>query len=321
VWRAVQDSGPRPNDATHRGQPCPVCGAPLPARAAIVGVDRLLGLPGSFVVHVCATCGSGVTAPYVAEQGLAALYPAGYGSHEETERGAPARAIAALKAVQVALILHSAPLAAATARAPGRALDVGCGRGDLARGLLARGWQVDGIEPSQRASELAAARGVRMLGATLSAASLQPQYDLVVLRHSLEHLPDPVADLQRVRGALAAGGHVAISLPNFASWQRRWFASRWFHLDVPRHRVHFTPDSLALALDRAGLATHTLTRSTSVLGLPASVQYLALGRCLAPGGMRLRAIAGLCVAVFPMTSLLDRLGGERDTLHALASAD
>ena len=42
-------------------------------------------------------------------------------------------------------------------------------------------------------------------------------------------------------GALRPGGLVLITVPNFAWWQRRRFGNRWYHLDLPRHRVHLTP--------------------------------------------------------------------------------
>jgi SAM-dependent methyltransferase len=298
---------------------CPACGAALPDLASIQGGDRLLGSPGLFEVRVCGVCGAGRTGPPLSEGELAEFYREGYASHEE---GAPrllAGVTRRLKRLQVRAILRRPPFSTVISGPPGRALDVGCGRGDLAGALLARGWRVAGIEPSGRAAAIAAGRGVEMAGATLATAQLAPgEYDLVIFRHSLEHLPEPLEDLRRVREALRPGGRVVISAPNFGSWQRRRFAANWFHLDLPRHRVHFTPASLAVALRRADLAVDAQFTSTSALGLPASLQYVLVRRCLAPGGLRLRLLAALCCAAFPATWLIDRSGGERDTLHLLA---
>lgn len=312
------------SDARAAEHVCPVCASPLPGGASLSGGDRLLGVPGSFEVRICQTCGTGATAPSVRGDDLAALYPTGYSSHEAGSSGPPALAaiLGALKRAQIGLLLRGEPFAGALGAQPGRALDVGCGRGDLAAALIARGWRVDGVEPSQRASEIACARGVTIVGPTVEHAALTPGgYDLVVMRHSLEHMLDPVGDLGRVREALRPGGRLVISLPNFASWQRRCFGARWFHLDLPRHRVHFSPASLRLALAGAGLQTHMQLTSTSVLGLPASVQYAVAGRCLAAGGIRLRALAVVCCGLFPLTWLADRLGRERDTLHIVAARD
>jgi SAM-dependent methyltransferase len=291
----------------------------LPARASIQGGDRLLGSPGLFEVRVCASCGAGRTGPSLSEAELAEFYRQGYASHEESTPRLLASVMRALKRLQLAAILRGPAFSAALSGQPGRALDVGCGRGDLAAALLARGWRVAGVEPSQRAAAIAARRGVQVVGATLATAELPDGgYDLVVFRHSLEHLPEPLEDLRRVRHALRPGGRVVISAPNFASWQRKRFAANWFHLDLPRHRVHFTPASLALALRRADFVVDAQFTSTSVLGLPASLQYVIVRRCLAPGGLRLRLLAALCCAAFPATWLIDRLGGERDTLHVIA---
>jgi len=44
-----------------------------------------------------------------------------------------------------------------------------------------------------------------------------------------------------------------VAVPNFSSWQARLFGPSWFHLDVPRHRHHFSPTSLAAAFEKVGL--------------------------------------------------------------------
>ncbi len=152
----------------------------------------------------------------------------------------------------------------------------------------------------------------------MSDAALEPAaYDVAILRHSLEHLTDPVGDLRRVAAALRPGGLVLITVPNFGGWQARRFGSRWYHLDLPRHRVHFGPETLDRALDGAGLELVELGTSTSTVGLPASLQYAVAGRCLFPTGMPLRVASGLCVLAYPVAWPLDRIGGG-DLLHAVA---
>jgi SAM-dependent methyltransferase len=250
---------------------------------------------------------------------LAGFYGEGYGSHGEVSNRVYAMIWGGLKRAQVRAILRRSPFTDTVAGTPGRALDVGCGRGDLAAGLIARRWRVDGIEPSPRAAGAALRQGVHIVGSSLASATLASDgYDLAVFRHSLEHVSDPLAAMSRVREALRPGGCVVISVPNFASWQRRRFGACWFHLDLPRHRVHFTPSSLAIAVRSADLAIRTTGTSTSVLGLPASLQYALVGRCLAPAGVRLHLSTAFCSMLFPVTRLVDQFGGERDTIHLVA---
>jgi SAM-dependent methyltransferase len=110
-----------------------------------------------------------------------------------------------------------------------------------------------GVEPSAHACEAARARGVDARAGTLATVALEPRaYDLIVFQHSLEHTLDPAGDLERVEAALAPGGLLAVTVPNFGSWQARRFRDRWFHLDLPRHRTHFTAAGARRLLQRQG---------------------------------------------------------------------
>ena len=299
---------------------CAACGA-AEARERFVGTDRLHGGGGAYPVAVCAACGSGTTQPRVEPADLAAFYPEEYGPYAEADGAVTAMISRAIRATQGALARRRFPLSVVTERAPGRGLDVGCGRGDLAGGFVDRGWRMTGVEPSADACTAAAARGVDARQGTLDTVSLEPAaYDLAVFQHSLEHTTEPLADLERVGAALAPGGVVVITVPNFGGWQARRFGGRWYHLDLPRHRTHFTERGLRLLLDRAGLRVQRLATSTSSVGLPATLQYALAGRCLFPGGMGLRIASGLCVLTVPLARLANRIGGGGDQLHVVATA-
>jgi SAM-dependent methyltransferase len=299
---------------------CPACGASVSPRAGFAAVDRLHGGAGRFAVAVCSDCGSGVTLPVVTAAQLGAFYPTGYGPYEDPAGPLARRISRAIRAWQGWRALRSFPLRGLIAAGPGRGVDVGCGRGDLAATLIARGWRMTGVEPSPGAAANARTRGVDVRVGTLADVELEAgAYDAAVFQHSLEHTTDPLADLARVRSALRAGGLVAITVPNFASWQARRLRSRWYHLDVPRHRAHFTGLGLTRLLERAGFEPLELRTSTSAVGLPASLQYAVAGRCLFPAGTPLRIASGLCVLALPVAALADRVGGGGgDQLHALA---
>jgi SAM-dependent methyltransferase len=146
----------------------------------------------------------------------------------------------------------------------------------------------------------------------------QGAYDAAIFRQSLEHVTDPVDDLRRIRPALRRGGLVLITVPNFGSWQRRIFRSCWFHLDLPRHRVHFTSCGLEKALIRAGFAPIETATTTSAVGLPGSLQYAIAGRCLFPTGLSLQAAAALATLAYPIARLADSLAGGGDGLTVVA---
>ena len=82
---------------------------------------------------------------------------------------------------------------------------------------------------------------------------LEPDYDVITMWHVLEHLPDPFAAVRHAAELLRPGGRLVISVPNIASLQARIGGDRWFHLDLPRHRMHFTPRSLSALVTRSGM--------------------------------------------------------------------
>jgi SAM-dependent methyltransferase len=229
----------------------------------------------------------------------------------------------AIRAWQAWLAFRRPPLGALRTRRPGRGLDVGCGRGDLAAALVRRGWSMTGVEPSVEACRAAAARGIDARCGTLRSIELAPgEFDAIIFHHSLEHTNDPIGELRIAARALAPGGLVLITIPNFGGWQARRFGSHWYHLDLPRHRVHFTPDVVAHAFATTGLEQLESGTSSSAVGLPASLQYRVASRCLFPSGLGLRVASGLCTAALPITIALDRVCNEGgDLLHALARRD
>lgn len=304
---------------SERSLTCAACGALMPGAPEFVAVDRLERTPGDFAVIVCPACHSGRTMPPVSPAELAAYYPARYGPYDDPANPLIRLISGQIRDAQSQQALRSFPLRALVSMGPGRGLDVGCGRGDLAAALIARGWQMSGVEPSAAACARARARGVDVQTGTLADVQLESvRYDAAIFQHSLEHTTDPLNDLVRVRDALTPKGLLAITVPNFANWQAKRLRSRWFHLDIPRHRTHFTADGLEHLLVRAGFEVLEVRTSTSAVGLPASLQYALAGRCLFPTGLPLRVATGLCALSLPIALIADRVGGGGDQLHMLA---
>jgi SAM-dependent methyltransferase len=300
---------------------CPACGAELPDEPSLRGPDRLFGTPGTFEVYVCPRCATGRTLPVVPTEDLAAFYPGTYDPHRLPSNAALRALATLLFRIRYGRALQAPPLGALRGAQPGRLLDVGSGRGDLGVVLGEQGWDVTGLEPSESACEEARKRGVHCVRGTLaSAGELSDGYDVVVFQHSLEHVTDPAADLAAARGLLRDGGLLLLSLPNFGSWQRRRFGALWFHLDLPRHRTHFSPRGLRLLLRRQGFAPLVVATSTSIDGLPGSLQYRLFGRRPLDRGIGRYGVIAISLALVPVSALLNSLGGGGDILNAVAAA-
>lgn len=137
--------------------------------------------------------------------------------------------------------------------ARGSLLDIGAGRGRFVAAARRAGWSAEGIEPSERGvSAASAVYEVELARGGIEEAA--GTFDAVVLWHVLEHLDDPPAALAKVASLLEPGGVLLVGVPNLASVQASIGRERWFHLDLPRHRTHFTPAGLRALLEGHGFA-------------------------------------------------------------------
>jgi SAM-dependent methyltransferase len=138
--------------------------------------------------------------------------------------------------------------------ASGPLLDVGAGRGRFVAYARAHGFpDATGIEPSPRAT------APHVEAVALEDASYA-DLGAITLWHVLEHVEDPAAALARLRGWLRPGGTLLVGVPDLDSLQARIGGPRWYHLDLPRHRTHFTAGGLTTLLERSGFTVDHVER-------------------------------------------------------------
>jgi SAM-dependent methyltransferase len=143
-----------------------------------------------------------------------------------------------------------------------RLLDVGAHAGRFLYLARQAGWDAEGIELNPRTAAYAASRSgapVRQMNAR-QLADAGTRYDAVVLTDVLEHIPEPVDMLATVAALTRPGGVVAVKVPCGASQVfkehvlARVSSHRATLADNLVHVNHFSPRSLAMALDRAGFS-------------------------------------------------------------------
>jgi 2-polyprenyl-3-methyl-5-hydroxy-6-metoxy-1,4-benzoquinol methylase len=106
-------------------------------------------------------------------------------------------------------------------------------------------------------------------------------YDVVCAWHVLEHLPEPRTSLARVFSLLAPGGVLCVEVPNVASVASRRAGESWSRLYPEHHVTQFSPESLGVLLEQAGLEVLELATVSAL-------SYLRPVRVLHP-----RALAAL----------------------------
>ncbi|MBB1059130.1 class I SAM-dependent methyltransferase [Marilutibacter spongiae] len=266
---------------------CIACaGSDLVGRYA--GLDDRLGrIPGSWGFLECTACGALNLAPRPTLEAVGKAYPGDYVTHDDgagvaarddgdgpvwrsingylnMRFGANRKAASRLGGWCVGLLWpvrfqldyffrHLPPT-------PGRLLDVGCGNGAFLSRAADAGWTVEGIEPDPQAAAVARRTGFNVWEASLEDVSPTQPFDRITLSHVLEHLHEPGAALQRMRGWLKPGGEIWLAVPNPGGPGHRYFGRNWFSLDPPRHLCLPTSRQLLAMLADAGFDSARLVR-------------------------------------------------------------
>lgn len=134
----------------------------------------------------------------------------------------------------------------------GSLLDVGAGTGAFLKASAGKGWRIAGVEPNKKARDIAFGKDVSL---NESLAELgQDQFDVVSLWHVLEHMPDLHNVVEQLKMLVKPGGHLLIAVPNFKSYDAKFYKEFWAAYDVPRHLWHFSEQSVRMLFsDRLNL--------------------------------------------------------------------
>jgi 2-polyprenyl-3-methyl-5-hydroxy-6-metoxy-1,4-benzoquinol methylase len=149
--------------------------------------------------------------------------------------------------------------------AGGKALELGCYKGDYTELLAEEFADLTVVEASDELLAATRARvgdGVRFINSTFEALELPAQYDAIFLVHTLEHIDDPVATLNRIGGWLAPQGRLFVAVPN-ANAASRLIA---VEMGLVEHAAAITPGELAQG-HRRTYCFDTLHRDIAAAGL------------------------------------------------------
>ena len=144
----------------------------------------------------------------------------------------------------------------------GSLLEIGPAQGAFA--LLAReaGFRTTGIEMDQGCCAfLSETVGIDVIESADPARALESLrgFDVVVLWHSLEHLPNPRQVIAAAARSLAPGGVLVVATPNPLSFQFRVLGRYWTHVDAPRHLYLISPPLARRWAEESGLDQEYLT--------------------------------------------------------------
>jgi SAM-dependent methyltransferase len=217
----------------------------------------------------------------------------------------------------------------------GTLLDLGCSYGSFLESVKKPEWRLFGIEMSANAAREAQIRsgGRVCVGDILEANFASHSFDVITCFDVLEHVYEPRSVMARVREWLKPDGIFYMLVPNIDSAEARIFRSYWYGLELPRHLTHFSPTSLRLMAQAAGLSERFLSTGRNS-ALEHSITYLVddllrgvgttrMPPSMAPDpGIPWRIVRkALRASILPIVRGAISLAGDGESIHAVFGKD
>lgn len=224
---------------------CRVCGL-LADQAVLVAAEQMFAMGDCFEYGMCPHCGSLSLLDIPSD--LARFYPSNYYSYTRANQVSrhgrlAARVLRHLPDTLLSWAGGRVYMAAQILQArrdvadwmgrsvpAARILDVGCGSGFGLMKYHYAGYRAEGCDPFYTGAD-----PVEFPVHRAPLAALGRQYDIVTFNHSLEHVPDPLAELRGAASLLADSGVCVVAIPKLPSAAFDQYGRNWFSLDAPRH--------------------------------------------------------------------------------------
>lgn len=130
----------------------------------------------------------------------------------------------------------------------GQLLDIGAGTGDFLLTAKNNGWETIGVEPSERAKNIAKEKGISFVEEISSLEN--NSLDVITMWHVLEHVPDLELQIKELKRLLKPTGTLIVAVPNYKSFDADHYQTFWAAYDVPIHFWHFSKKSIQVLFER-----------------------------------------------------------------------
>ena len=133
----------------------------------------------------------------------------------------------------------------------GKILDIGAGTGDFLLTAKNDGWETVGVEPSDRAKNIAKQKGISFVD-EISVLE-NNSFDVITMWHVLEHVPNLVFQIQELKRLLKPTGTLIVAVPNFKSYDAKHYGEFWAAFDVPIHFWHFSKKAIKSLFEKVDM--------------------------------------------------------------------
>ncbi len=148
----------------------------------------------------------------------------------------------------------------------GHVLEIGCGDGSFLSHLKNNGWSVTGTDFDLKAA-LAAKEKFNIsvhTGQIDEIGFKDSTFDVVIMKHVVEHLYNPASVLKEINRILKPEGKIIIVTPNCQSFGLKYFKKYWRGLEPPRHIILYSVMALKRLLANSDfIISRALTTSVN----------------------------------------------------------
>lgn len=134
-------------------------------------------------------------------------------------------------------------------------LDIGCGTGDFLIACKNANFEVVGVEPNKNARGITNSKlqnlnpqtknqNKQLFENTQKLLEDKIKFDVITMWHVLEHVPNLTEYISQLKELLQPNGTILIAVPNYNSYDAKYYKEFWAAFDVPRHLWHFSKKAI-----------------------------------------------------------------------------
>jgi 2-polyprenyl-3-methyl-5-hydroxy-6-metoxy-1,4-benzoquinol methylase len=190
-----------------------------------------------------------ITSPQPSLDNLGKYYESvDYISHTDSKRSLFEKAYHFVKGIA---LKNKLKLINSSSSSKGKLLDIGAGTGDFLLTAKENGWKTIGVEPSEKAKAIAIQKGIQFVVSTQELES--HSFDVITMWHVLEHVPNLDNQIKELKRLIKPNGTIIIAVPNFKSYDAKYYGKFWAAYDVPIHFWHFSKTAIKLLFEKENI--------------------------------------------------------------------
>jgi len=197
-----------------------------------------------FKIVSCETCGFRFTNPRPKDEDLQKYYmSSSYISHTNNKKGLFNTLYQTIRLITINRKIKLLK----SMRKKGKVLDVGCGTGEFLNKCKRNGYETIGFEPSDVARKQAINNfNLEVMKSNCFEKLENKSISIITMWHVLEHIPDIEKVLFESSRLITDNGIIFIAVPNYLSWDSKYYKNYWAAWDTPIHLWHFSEKTIKL---------------------------------------------------------------------------